>query len=278
MDTKTNFAIHLIREAEKIASANGSVLELCYSGGKDSDVILHLAQTAGVKFDAIHKCTTIDPPGTISHAIKKGVRIVRPKKTFAQLVKDKGMPSRFRRHCCSVLKEYKIHDYAILGVRRSESNKRVQNYKEPEMCRKYSRKEKVKQYFPILFWSDEDVERYIVDNCIQCHPLYYDEHGKFHVERRLGCMCCPIASKKNRIDEFKKYPGMVRFYIKNAQAHMILHPQYKINELFKSAEELLAFTLLCENMEQWRILTSPDLFGETFNAKKWLSYTFNLQT
>lgn len=60
---------------------------------------------------------------------------------------------------------------------------------------------------------------------------------------------------------------------KNSQQYGI----NKINKLFKSAEELLTFTLLCENMEQWRTLTSTDLFGESFDAKKWISHTFKLQ-
>lgn len=219
MQKKIDFAIMLIRKAAEIAEANGSELEVCYSGGKDSDVILHLAQRAGVKFDAIYKNTTIDPPGTIAHASKKGVRMVRPTKTFAQLVREKGIPSRFRRYCCHLLKEYKIHDYAIVGVRRAESSKRAAMYQEPEMCRKYSAKKKTKQYFPILEWTDEEVAQYIMDNGIQCHPLYYDEHGAFHVERRLGCMCCPLASRKNRIEEFRKYPGMIGFYVKTLRTH-----------------------------------------------------------
>lgn len=275
MNRKIDFAINLIRKAAEIAEANGSELEVCYSGGKDSDVVLHLAQRAGVKFCAIYKNTTIDPPGTIAHAEKKGVRMVRPQKTFAELIRQKGMPSRFRRHCCAVLKEYKIHGYAIVGVRRAESSKRAARYQEPEMCRKYSAKEKVKQYYPILEWTDEEVEQYIKDNGIQCHPLYYDEQGNFHVERRLGCMCCPLASRKHRTGEFIKYPGMIGFYVKNAQAHMDEHPQYKINRMFNNAEEWLAFTLLCDSLEQWRKMTALDMFGNTFNAKKWLNHTFN---
>lgn len=275
MNRKIDFAINLIRKAAEIAEANGSELEVCYSGGKDSDVILHLAQRTGVKFDAIYKNTTIDPPGTIAHALKKGVRMVRPKKTFAELIRQKGMPSRFRRHCCSVLKEYKIHGYAIVGVRRAESSKRAARYQEPEMCRKYSAKEKAKLYFPILEWTAEDVEQYIMDNGIQCHPLYYDEHGAFHVERRLGCMCCPLASRKNRTEEFRKHPGMIGFYVKNAQVYLDEHPQSSINGMFNNAEEWLAFTLLCDSLGQWRKMTAPDLFGNRFDAKEWLNHTFN---
>lgn len=278
MDKKIDFAINLIRKAAEIAEANGSELEVCYSGGKDSDVILHLAKMAGVKYDAIYRNTTIDPPGTIAHALKSGVRMVRPKKTFAQLVRQKGLPSRFRRYCCKILKEYKIHDYAIVGVRRAESSKRAERYQEPEMCRKYSAKNKTKQYFPILDWTDEDVQQYIIDNDIQCHPLYYDEQGTFHVERRLGCMCCPLASRKNRTEEFRKHPGMIGFYVKNAQVYLNTHPQSKIHGMFSNAYEWLAYTLLCENLKQWHSLSSPDMFNNMFDAKEWLCHTFRKQS
>ena len=33
-----------------------------FSGGKDSQTIYHLAQMAGVKFDAQYSLTTVDPP------------------------------------------------------------------------------------------------------------------------------------------------------------------------------------------------------------------------
>ena len=83
-------------------------------------------------------------------------------------------------------------------------------------------------------------------------------------------MCCPLASRKNRTEAFRKYPGMIGFYVKNAQNYLEEHPQSKINGTFNNAEEWLAFTLLCDNLEQWRQKTAPDLFGERFYAKKYL--------
>lgn len=56
-------AIKLIQSA----GSDGSVVEVCYSGGKDSDVILELTRMAGIRYRAIYKNTTIDPPGTIRH-------------------------------------------------------------------------------------------------------------------------------------------------------------------------------------------------------------------
>lgn len=60
--TKEKQAIALIRSFEK----KHGTFELCYSGGKDSDVILHLCKVAGVNCRPIYKSTTIDPPGTLS--------------------------------------------------------------------------------------------------------------------------------------------------------------------------------------------------------------------
>ena len=38
---------------------------LAFSGGKDSQCIYHLAQMAGVKFDAHYNMTSVDPPELI---------------------------------------------------------------------------------------------------------------------------------------------------------------------------------------------------------------------
>lgn len=63
LQQKVERALKLIQSA----GADGSVVEVSYSGGKDSDVILELARMAGIKYKAIYKNTTIDPPGTIRH-------------------------------------------------------------------------------------------------------------------------------------------------------------------------------------------------------------------
>ena len=85
-------------------------VELSYSGGKDSDVILELAKMAGINYRAIYKCTTIDPPGTIKHCLDNGVEIIRPKMSFLNIIEKKGFPTRRARFCCEYLKEYKVMD------------------------------------------------------------------------------------------------------------------------------------------------------------------------
>lgn len=130
------------RAIRLLQSIKADEIELSYSGGKDSDVILELAKMAGIKFRAIYKNTTIDPPYTIKHVKEKGVEIVRPKKSFFELIRKKGFPTRRSRFCCEQLKEYKILGHSIQGIRKSESVKRSKMYQEPIICRFYGTKKK----------------------------------------------------------------------------------------------------------------------------------------
>lgn len=77
LQKKIDQSIKLLKVACK-----GKMVELAYSGGKDSDVILQLAKEAEIDFVPIHKVTTIDPPGTIKHAIDNGCEIRRPQKNI----------------------------------------------------------------------------------------------------------------------------------------------------------------------------------------------------
>ena len=222
LDKKIKFAIRLMQQAATMAEKVGQPLEICYSGGKDSDVILTLAEMAEINYKGIYKHTGIDPKGTITHAKERGCIVMPPKKKFKECIVEAGFPARIRRHCCRVLKEYKVYDYAVVGVRRDESAKRNARYKEPEQCKVYSKNEKTRQYLPILEWSAHDIEEFIIGEGIKCHPLYYDENGKFHVERRLGCIGCPLKSKKKRIEDFLQHPNYIKLYTSGGGNTLIL--------------------------------------------------------
>ena len=177
LQKKIDQSIRLLQSVQKRYDGE---IELAYSGGKDSDVILQLAKEAGIRYRAIYKNTTIDPPGTIAHVKEMGVEIIRPKENFFQLIAKKGFPNRFSRFCCEVLKEYKILDKTVIGVRKAESRARKERYNEPTECRYYgSKKEEnhVEQIYPILEWTDEDVRDFILDRGLKLAPLYYDTGG-----------------------------------------------------------------------------------------------------
>lgn len=195
------------------------LVELSYSGGKDSDVILHLAKMAGIKFNAVYKNTTIDPSGTIAHAKENGVIVAKPKDNFFRIIERGGLPNRWRRLCCACLKEYKIADVAIQGIRRDESVKRAKRYNEPNFCRLYSKKEKTHVWLPILEWTQDDIKEFVEQEGVKCHSLYYDDNGVFHPERRLGCIGCPLASRRLRLEQLKEYPLFVREYVKRTKIY-----------------------------------------------------------
>lgn len=83
LDKKIDAAIKLL---QSIPTDDGPI-EVCYSGGKDSDVILELAKLAGINYRAIYKNTTIDPRGTMQHVMELGVEVVQPKENFLNLVR-----------------------------------------------------------------------------------------------------------------------------------------------------------------------------------------------
>ena len=269
-DKKIDFAIKLLRSIPQ-----DGPIELSYSGGKDSDVILELAKMSGIPFEAIYKNTTIDPPGTIAHCKKNGVTIIHTKKSMFKIIEEHGWPTRRARFCCSELKEYKIHDRAIQGIRRSESRARAKRYKEPEFCRLYPHKEKVRIYLPILEWGNEDVERFISDRNIECAPVYYDDNGKFHVERRLGCIGCPMQSDCGKAD-FKRYPGMLKEWIRRGKKYLDNHPLSRAKEKFGNAYNMAYHNLFCTSYEQYEQIWGGLFADYQVDTKKFLEDYFNI--
>ena len=121
----------------------GQPMILCYSGGKDSDVLLHLAETHLDKkdFEVLNSHTTLDAPETVYHIRRVFARLrgggiaahIDYKKdkdgkpiTMWSLIVDHGTPpTRVMRYCCQTLKETSTPNrMAVIGVRAAESTKR----------------------------------------------------------------------------------------------------------------------------------------------------------
>ena len=77
LQRKVDRAVKLIQAAGKVAKEHGQPLEVCYSGGKDSDVILELARMSGADIRPIYKNTATS--SCIS--MKTGCRRVSPSMT-----------------------------------------------------------------------------------------------------------------------------------------------------------------------------------------------------
>lgn len=277
LQKKVDFAIKLIQSASEMASKVGQPIEVAFSGGKDSAVILELTKMANVPYRAIYKNTTIDPPGTIKYCKDNGTEIVKPTKSFLEIIKGIGFPSRFKRFCCKELKERKTLDYVILGIRADESSKRKKRYKEPTRCLKISSKEKIKQYFPILNWNLQDMQEFIVERDIKLHPLYYDGNGNLDLSQRLGCLCCPLMSIRKRILQFQKYPNMLKLYARGGQYFLDNHPHGAIAKRFKNVYNWLCASIFCRNMVEFEQKFGKNLFNDGVDCKKFLEDYFNIK-
>lgn len=148
-----------LAEKERIAIERLKAFEpdepyhLCYSGGKDSDVIRILAQLANVKHELHHNLTSVDAPETVRYVKsipdmhidiphdKDGNRV----SMWSLIVKNGIPPTRLIRYCCSKLKEKGGEGkLKITGVRAAESvarKKKRRNGKNSRQTKKQRKKQ-----------------------------------------------------------------------------------------------------------------------------------------
>lgn len=237
-------------EALRFASAQSlklyeQPLMITYSGGKDSDVLLRLAENSGIPFEVRHSLTTADAPETVYHVRdtfrrmeEKGVKCVidahvQPDgkcATMWNLIPKKMVPpTRIKRYCCEVLKENGGRGrFIATGVRWAESTKRKNNRGMIEVSHRDKNKrlilmddnDEARMQFetcqlkgqrtvnPIIGWSTADVWDYVTAEHIPMNPLYGCGHT------RVGCIGCPLASKRARIEEFIIWPKYKQAYIR----------------------------------------------------------------
>jgi phosphoadenosine phosphosulfate reductase len=207
---------------------------LCFSGGKDSCVIKHLSQMAGVEFTTNYSVTTIDPP-ELTRFIKHNHSDAiwhKPKIPLLKMVKKKGLPSRFIRWCCKIYKEQGGNgEIKIMGVRASESANRKASW-EPVMTRNKSI-----CISPILYWTDEDVWEYIRYYKIPYCSLYDEPNIK-----RIGCVGCPASNRKR---EFARWPHMEKLWRKATKDRW----DYRLNQ--NNGKPLPAQYRLFKNSDEW---------------------------
>lgn len=226
LEHKIAYSIALLRRGEALAlrmSPDGYYL--AFSGGKDSMVLYHLAKMAGVKFKAHMQVTTIDPPELMQfvRANYPDVVLHRPAINFYDLiVKKRMLPMRNARYCCAYLKEQAGGGtVTLLGIRAAESTRRaarneleVSGHKFSGNLDQFNRrtdrsfacvngKDKI-MLSPIFRWSDADVWNFIRGQGLPYCRLY--DEGFY----RIGCIFCPMASKKSKIIDRRRYPGFER--------------------------------------------------------------------
>lgn len=261
---KIEYSLNLIKKAEKLAlklSDNGFYVG--FSGGKDSQVVLDLVKRAGVKFDVFYNVTTIDPPENVYFIRKNYPEVIFsfPKENFYKIVERKGMPTMRRRFCCAVLKEINGAGRCVItGVRADESSRRS-SYTELTLLKRKKVENESKDidkmtelHFqcvsgkdkfilnPILHWTEKEVWQYIKENNLPINPCYYEM-------KRVGCVFCPFARRKEILMFCKRYPKMKRNLLKSIQKHLD-----KKEGCFSDAEDFFSWWLSRKSLYEYNAL------------------------
>lgn len=229
---------------------------LAFSGGKDSQCLYHVAKLAGVKFVPYMNLTSVDPPEVIRFVKQQypDVHFIKPKKSIYQYAVEKQiLPTQRVRWCCN---EYKEHAGAgkvtLIGIRHAESSRRAkrneveisnQNFSgtleglDEYREKRNSKKRKSKNdksvsivtasgertlgclygketllISPIIHWTFADVWEFL-NKLGVAHCELYDQGYT-----RIGCICCPMSSIKQKRKELARYPHVKRNWIKAIKA------------------------------------------------------------
>ena len=233
---KIEHSIELLRKSEKMAlrldPENG--FYLAFSGGKDSQCLYHVAKLAGVPFKAHMNLTSVDPPEVIRFVKTQypDVELIKPRMSIYEMAKKKHiLPTKRFRWCCAEYKETSgAGKVTLIGIRKAESARRAKREEISTVIKRKITNETFDQWSeheeqmvtcvggkdkilvsPIIYWTERDVWEFLNSNKIP-HCELYDEGYT-----RIGCICCPMSSYRQKIREVKRWPHVKRNWIKAIQ-------------------------------------------------------------
>ena len=258
---KIIYSVELLRKAEKLALAYGggnNGYYLAFSAGKDSQALYHVAELAGVKFDAHMNLTSVDPPEVIRFVRQAypEVDLIKPKKSIYQLAVEKQiLPTMRVRWCCAEYKEMSgAGRVTLIGIRHQESSRRAKRNEVEISSRKFSgtlegldeyrqelkakraRRKSKKDGVNITNADQEQTlgcisgkESLLISPIIHwteadvwefLNKVMEVPHCPLYDEgwHRLGCIGCPMSSAKQKHRENIRYPHVKRNWIKAIKA------------------------------------------------------------
>ena len=221
-----------------------------FSGGKDSQALYHMMQLCDVPMHAYFSPTSIDPAENIRFIRKNypEVEFTKIDKSIFDVFRGmKVLPSMKIRWCCAYFKEKGGEGKVVCtGVRKAESVRRskrneievsghkfsghmdeFEDWQEKRIRKKMKNlnqdqfsdakqtevrcingKDKI-LLNPIIEWSEDDVWEFLNKVVEVPHCELYDEGYA-----RIGCVGCPMATTKNQIKQFKRWPHVKEKWIR----------------------------------------------------------------
>lgn len=271
---KMAHSVELLRNGEPLALRYSKAgYYLAFSGGKDSQALIHMAQLAEVRFDSHFSPMSADPPEVLRF-IRRNYPEVEfiPLTTsiYKEFVKRKCLPSMRIRWCCAEFKEKGGEGrVTLVGVRNSESIKRSKRKEVEVTGRKFSgdlngfnewsekRIEKIKKKAAKDNQFDqfsEHQEQMVTcvggkDKIVVSPIIHWTDKDVWeflnkvvevpHCElydqgwSRIGCICCPMASIKSTLRDIERWPHVKEKWI---QAIMEVRRQGMIDIEYTEAQ------------------------------------------
>jgi phosphoadenosine phosphosulfate reductase len=197
--------------------------------------------------------TSVDPPEVIRFVKREypEVELIKPKASIYKIAVEKTLlPTQRVRWCCEEYKENAgAGKVTLIGIRHQESTRRAKRNEVEISSKKFSgtlegfeqyREEKLSKphrgrpakgvnitnatgertigcisgkesllISPIIHWTERDVWEFLNNVCRVPHCSLYDEGY-----RRIGCICCPMSSHRQKIKEMNRWPHVKRNWIK----------------------------------------------------------------
>ena len=165
----------------------------CITSSMGDAVLAHLAAKVAPGIDVVfldtgyHFAETIGTRDAVAATLPVNLLTITPKQSVAEQDAELG-PDLWRRDpdlCCALRKVAPLRDALAgydawaTGLRRAETQNRVI----APVIGWDAAKRKVK-VSPLARWSDEQVERYILENGVLVNPLQYDGYPS------IGCLPC----------------------------------------------------------------------------------------
>jgi phosphoadenosine phosphosulfate reductase len=187
--TKLLHSVELLKKAEKFALAYDPAdgFWLSFSGGKDSQALIHLAQLADIKFKARFSPTSVDPPELIRFIRRKYSEVeFLPLKNsiYKEFLKRKVLPSMNMRWCCDVYKENNAPNKVVLvGVRHAESARRANRKVVSLGSRKFSG-----DFDEFKEWSEKTKTKKQEAAKNKAKRLHQFDQWSEHTEQTINCI------------------------------------------------------------------------------------------
>ena len=95
------------------------------------------------------------------------------------------------------------------------------------------------------------------------------------MSKRLGCMCCPLATERKRIIYFKEKPRMARCYLRAGLRFWNNHPDAKVRQRYDNVYEWFARDVFFPREKDWQ-KANVSLFGKP-DWKDFLEKQFGIE-